>query len=72
MFTLLLLCYIITANTKEGIMVKTNETANPWDCIYIYIYIAGLLSEKHLILNDFSNLKLGFVAVPEFNIIFQR
>ena len=38
----------------------------------VYIYIAGLLSEKHLILNDFSNLKLGFVAVPEFNIVFQR
>ena len=49
-------------------MVETNETANPWDCIYI----AGLLSEKHLIQDDFSNLKLGFVAVPKFNIVFQR
>ena len=40
--------------------------------IYIYIYIAGLLSEKHLFQNDFSNLKLGFVVVPEFNIVYQR
>ena len=36
------------------------------------VYIAGLLSEKHLIQDDFSNLELGFVAVPKFNIVFQR
>ena len=63
---------IIVLITKEGNMVKTNETANPWDCIYIYIYIARLLSKKHLIQDDFSNLKLGFVVVHKFNIVFQR
>lgn len=42
------------------------------ETVYIYIYIAGLLSEKHLIQNVLANLVTGFVCVPKINIIYLR
>ncbi len=67
--------YNIFNEQKKEIKVNANETANPWNCIYIYIYIymerlfQAICLIKKIVLNLF---KMGFVVISNLKGMYKR